>query len=117
LYNLIILQFFANDSLCTDSLYGIAGVLVLYTGYLRVTEYGKGWDFYSHEPIFWVKMLLFAIMGSSSFFPTTKIIQRAIQTKNASDGKEGALPPEPMSEKLAARMVKVINGELLVSQK
>ena len=42
-----------------DSVYGIAGVLVLYTGYLRATEYGKGWEFYSHEPIFWVKMWLF----------------------------------------------------------
>ena len=31
-----------------DSVYGLAGVLVLYTGYLRVTQYGKGWEFYSH---------------------------------------------------------------------
>ena len=28
-----------------DSVYGVAGVLVLYTGYLRVTQYGKGWEF------------------------------------------------------------------------
>ena len=44
-----------------DSVYGIAGVLVLYSGYLRVTQYGKGWEFYSHEPIFWFKMFLFAV--------------------------------------------------------
>lgn len=105
----------ADDELklvIADSVYGIAGVLVLVSGYFRVTEYGKGWDFYSHEPIFWVKMFLFAVMGSSSFFPTIKIIQRAVQSKNASDGK--GEPPEPLSEKLAARMIKVINGELLV---
>jgi hypothetical protein len=27
-----------------DIVYGIAGVLVLVTGYLRVTQYGKGWE-------------------------------------------------------------------------
>ena len=88
-----------------DSVYGIAGVLVLYTGYLRATEYGKGWEFYSHEPIFWVKMWLFTVMGSSSLFPTIKIIQRA-----AAKAKGEV---EPMSEKLAARITKVVNGELL----
>ena len=61
----------AKTLVVADSVYGIAGVLVLYTGYLRVTQYGKGWEFYSHEPIFWVKMGLFAVMGSSSLFCTT----------------------------------------------
>lgn len=88
-----------------DSVYGIAGVLVLYTGYLRATEYGKGWEFYAHEPIFWVKMWLFTVMGSSSLFPTIKIIQRA-----AAKAKGEV---EPMSEKLANRITKVVNGELL----
>jgi uncharacterized membrane protein len=88
-----------------DSIYGIAGVLVLYTGYLRATEYGKGWEFYSHEPIFWVKMWLFTVMGSSSLFPTIKIIGRA-----AAKAKGEV---EPMSEKLATRITKIVNGELL----
>ena len=70
-----------------DIVYGLAGTLVLATGYFRVVQFGKGWEFYSHEPIFWVKMLLFSIMGSSSLFPTIKIVQRAIQKKNAEDGK------------------------------
>jgi putative membrane protein len=89
-----------------DIVYGIAGVLVLYTGYLRVTEFGKGWDFYQHSPVFWVKMLLFSIMGSSSLFPTIKIIQRLVARRN---GEE--VPP--MSEKLASRMTTIMNGELL----
>ena len=96
-----------------DILYGLAGTLVLVSGYFRATQYGKGWEFYAHEPIFWLKMTLFSIMGSASFFPTTKIIQRAIAIKNAEDGKEGASFPEPMSEKLAERMIKIINGEIL----
>ena len=102
-----------NAVVFADTLYGLAGVLVLITGYLRVTQYGKGWDFYSHEPIFWLKALLFTIMGSSSFFPTIKIVQRAIQTRNANEGKDKM--PLPLSEKLAQRMIKIINGELLVT--
>ena len=96
-----------------DIAYGLAGTLVLVSGYFRATQYGKGWEFYAHEPLFWVKMTLFSIMGSASFFPTTKIIQRAIAIKNAEDGKEGCSFPEPMSEKLAGRMKKIINGEIL----
>ena len=95
-----------------DSIYGIAGVLVLVSGYFRLTQYGKGWEFYSHEPIFWVKMLLFSIMGSSSLFPTIKLVQRAIVAKNFKDGKITEAPA-PMTEALANRIIKVVNGELL----
>lgn len=84
-----------------DIVYGLAGVLVLASGYFRVTEYGKGWEFYSHEPVFWIKMLLFSVMGASSLFLTIKIIQRAVSIKNAEDSKEGAVMPAPLSEKLA----------------
>lgn len=92
-----------------DIVYGGAGLLVVVTGYLRVTQYGKGWEFYAHSPIFWLKMVLVAVMGAASFFPTTKIIQRAVALR----GVGGASPPEPMSEKLAARMTSIINAELL----
>ncbi len=44
-----------------DSVYGLAGLLVLATGYLRVTQYGKGWEFYAHEPVFWVKLVLVSV--------------------------------------------------------
>ena len=97
----------AQTLVIADSVYGIAGVLVLYTGYLRVTQYGKGWEYYAHEPVFWVKMGLFAVMGSSSLFCTTKIVQMAI-AKTA--GEENATV---LGEKLSARMQKIINGELL----
>jgi len=89
-----------------DITYGGAGLLVLVTGVLRVTQYGKGWEFYQHEPIFWLKLTLVAVTGAASFFPTTKIIQRAVAMR-------GANPPEPMSDKLAARMTTLINAQLL----
>ena len=93
-----------------DIVYGIAGTLVLVSGYYRVTQFGKGWEFYSHEPIFWVKMFLFSVMGSASFFPTTKVIQRAISKKNAQDANE-ELPPM-WSEALITRLTSIVNAEV-----
>ena len=52
-----------------DATYGLVGLLIAVTGYLRVTQYGKGWEFYSHSPLFWLKMTLVAVMGAASFFP------------------------------------------------
>jgi putative membrane protein len=96
-----------QDTLTTaDTVYGLAAVLLSGSGYLRVTEYGKGWDFYKYEPLFWVKLSLLGVMGASSFFPTTTIIRRAIEKRN-----NGAYPP--MSEKLAGRMTSIVNAELL----
>jgi uncharacterized membrane protein len=94
-----------------DIAYGIAGLLITVSGYFRITAYGKGWDFYSHEPIFWVKMILFAVMGSSSFFPTIKIIQRSVDIRALKEGKKDGIAP--MSVKLANRITKVVNAELL----
>lgn len=93
-----------------DIAYGVAGVLVLVSGYERVTQYGKGWDFYAHEPIFWCKMVLFAIMGSASYFPTIKIVQHAIAKKEATDRGESIPPPSPA---LVKRMTSIVNAELL----
>jgi uncharacterized membrane protein len=87
---------------------GVLGTLMVYTGYLRAAVYEKGWDFYSHEPIFWIKMSLVAIYGAATFFNTTKIIQRAVDKRN-----NGGALVTPMSDKLAARMVQLCNAELV----
>lgn len=94
-----------------DIVYGLAGLLILITGYFRVTAFGKGWDFYSHEPLFWVKLCLFSIMGSSSLFPTIKLIQRSLLILDFEKGKVPSI--EPISSKLANRLIKIINGEIL----
>eukprot|EP00439_Symbiodinium_sp_Y106_P068505 s1076_g11.t1 len=91
-----------------DAVYGLAAVLIVVTGYLRVTQYGKGWEFYQHEPIFWVKLSLIAVTGAVSFFVTTTVVKRAIAQNEAGD-KDIA----PVSEKLANRMTSVINAQLL----
>eukprot|EP00440_Ansanella_granifera_P021492 gb/GFBE01023329.1/.p1 GENE.gb/GFBE01023329.1/~~gb/GFBE01023329.1/.p1 ORF type:complete len:281 (+),score=53.76 gb/GFBE01023329.1/:1-843(+) len=91
-----------------DAVYGVSGLLVLITGYLRVTSYGKGWEFYQHEPIFWVKLVLVAVAGASSLFPTITIVRRALARKDAGDAGIA-----PISSKLAARMTSIVNAELL----
>lgn len=92
-----------------DITYGVSGALVVASGYLRVVgDFGKGAEFYSHSPIFWVKMLLAAVMGASSFFPTAQIIKRAVVKSKSESGER-----EPMSEALAKRMTSVVNAELL----
>lgn len=90
-----------------DILTGVAGTLLLASGYYRATDlaYGKGWDFYSHEPLFWLKLALLGVFGGLSLFPTITIIQRTVKIQ-----QEGTI--EPMSEALANRMKKVMNAEL-----
>jgi uncharacterized membrane protein len=93
-----------------DIAYGISAILIVIAGFFRLTDYGKGWDFYAHEPIFWAKMVMLTILGASSFFPTIKYIQRSLLfTESKKTGE--AVPP--MSPKLVMRIQKIINGELL----
>lgn len=96
-----------------DAVYGIASALIFATGYFRITQYGKGWEFYAHEPIFWIKMALAVVLASSSFFPTVMIIKRAVDKKDVKEGNKDPSEVKPISEKLAKRMTKIINGELL----
>jgi len=39
-----------------DIVYGLSGTIILVSGYYRATQFGKGWELYAHEPIFWVKV-------------------------------------------------------------
>ena len=48
----------------TDIVFGFWGLLITYTGYLRATAYEKGFDFYQHEPIFWLKICFLGIFGA-----------------------------------------------------
>lgn len=88
-----------------DTLLGVWGLLLTYSGYLRVVQYEKGWDFYQHEPVFWIKIFFVSVYGASSFFNTTKIIQRSVAKRAG-----GTVPP--MSEALAARMNQLLNAEI-----
>ena len=94
------------DLLATaDIVYGLSGLLILVSGYFRATQYARGWEFYAHEPLFWVKMSLLAVVGSASYFPTIKIVQRAVAKQ------KGDVPP--LSPALVKRMTSIVNAELL----
>lgn len=88
-----------------DALYGINALLLFGSGYFRAIEYGKGWEFYSHEPIFWVKIAAASLLAGLSAFPTITLIKRGIPIFQGKD-------IEPMSESLAKRMQQVINAEI-----
>jgi putative membrane protein len=102
-----------------DTTVGLSGVAVLISGVYWALHGGKGWEFFSHEPIFWLKMGFLGVFAGLSLFPTITIIQRVMKIRQQQDqqqqpkGGEGSiLVLDPMSEELASRMKKVLNAEL-----
>mgnify|MGYP001364052852 CR=1 FL=1 len=87
-----------------DIVYGIAGVALLTSGIYRVIKYGQGSDFYTHNPIFWTKIIIFALVGSLSLYPTITYIKWAIPLS------KGKLPD--VNANLVARLMLIINIEL-----
>lgn len=58
-----------------DSLYGLAAILVLGTGTLRIMLYGNGWDYYLDNYFFIIKLSLFTIVGLLSIYPTIAFLK------------------------------------------
>ena len=90
----------------TDLIYGIAAVLVLVTGLLRLFVYGKGPDYYLSNPIFHTKLTLFVILVVLSIFPTIKFLK---WRKQMNKGEE----PE-INEKSVKKLLMCIRIELLI---
>ena len=88
-----------------DVIYGIAGLTILITGISRVKYYGQGAEFYTNNPIFWVKVSLYIIVGLFSLYPTTTYILWAIPLS------KNKLPV--ISENLIKRFKLIIMTELV----
>ena len=88
-----------------DVIYGIAGLAILVTGILRVRYYGQGGDFYTSNPIFWLKVSLYIIIGLLSLYPTITYILWAIPLS------KNQLPV--ISENLVKRFQLIITTELI----
>ena len=88
-----------------DVIYGLAGVALLITGILRVKYFGQGGDFYTTNPIFWIKVTLYIIVGLLSLYPTFTYILWAIPLS------KNKLPE--ISESLVKRFKIIITTELL----
>lgn len=89
----------------TDVVYGIAALALVLSGILRVLQFGRGVEFYTHNPLFWLKVGLFVAAGVVSLYPTFTFILWANPLR------KGELPQ--VSEALAARLRWFINIELL----
>lgn len=68
-----------------DRLYGIAAVVVIAIGVLRVMFGGKGWEFYVASDMFWAKMTAFLAVGLLSIQPTIALVRwdKALNTDPA----------------------------------
>jgi putative membrane protein len=75
-----------------DFCYMLAAVLVLATGLLRVVWFGKGAAFYLHNPVFWIKLALFAAVGLISIPPTMRFLRwkRALSYAQLPDPRDVA---------------------------
>jgi putative membrane protein len=58
-----------------DRLYMVAAVLALGSGAARVVWFGKGAAFYLHNPVFYIKLALFAAVGLLSIPPTLQFLR------------------------------------------
>ena len=94
----------AISMVIADIVYGIAGVALLISGIYRVIKFGQGSEFYTHNPIFWTKIVIFALVGSLSLYPTITYILWAIPLS------KGKLPE--VTANLVARLRLIINIEL-----
>ena len=88
-----------------DVVYGIAGVAILVTGILRVKYFGQGGDFYTSNPVFWIKVGLYVFVGLLSLYPTTTYILWAIPLS------KNKLPE--ISKNLVDRFRFIITAELI----
>ncbi len=88
-----------------DIIYGIAGVALLISGIYRVIKFGQGSEFYIQNPIFWTKIIIFALVGSLSLYPTITYVLWAIPLS------KGNLPQ--VTNNLVSRLRMIINIELL----
>ena len=94
----------AISMVIADVIYGIAGIALLISGIYRVIKFGQGADFYTQNPIFWTKIIIFALVGSLSLYPTVTYILWAIPLS------KGNLPD--VNANLVARLRLILNIEL-----
>ena len=94
----------AISMVIADVIYGVAGLALLISGIFRVIKFGQGSEFYTQNPIFWVKVCLFVIVGSLSLYPTITYVLWAIPLS------KGKLPE--VSFDLVSRLKLILNIEL-----
>tara|TARA_Y100001968_G_scaffold34043_1_gene26151 strand:- start:100 stop:588 length:489 start_codon:yes stop_codon:yes gene_type:complete len=95
----------AISMVVADIIYGIAGIALLLSGIYRVMKFGQGAEFYTHNPIFWTKIVVFALVGSLSLYPTITYVLWSIPLS------KGTIPV--VKENMVSRLRLIINIELV----
>ena len=95
----------AISMVIADIIYGIAGIALLVSGIYRVIKFGQGSDFYTQNPLFWTKIVVFGLVGSLSLYPTVTYVLWAIPIS------KGLLPK--VTSNLVSRLRLIINIELI----
>lgn len=88
-----------------DGVYGLAATLVLVTGILRVLFFGKGTDYYLHQPVFWAKVAVFGVVSLLSVVPTVSFIRWIAPLR--------AQRPPTLSQPQVSRLQLLIRLELM----
>lgn len=70
LYRAVLPAPYARTLQRIDAGFGISAILLIVTGVGRVYASHLGWPFFTHNPVFWLKMGLFASVGILSIWPT-----------------------------------------------
>ena len=89
----------------TDVVYGLAALLLLLSGVARVLYFGQGSEFYTHNPVFLLKVGIFLFVGGLSLYPTITYVLWAVPLS------KGNLPKVDVD--LVVRLRKIINIEIL----
>lgn len=95
----------ATKMVIADIIYGLAALLLLGSGILRVLYFGQGADFYTHNPIFWAKVGVFLAVGALSLYPTITYILWVIPLRKGDNPQVG--------EALSTRLAWILNVELV----
>nr|WP_257473419.1 DUF2214 family protein [Prochlorococcus marinus] len=95
----------AINMVIADIIYGIAGIALLISGIYRVIKFGQGSEFYTNNPIFWTKIVVFGLVGSLSLYPTITYVLWAIPLS------KGTLPQ--VTQSLVLRLRLILNIELI----
>jgi len=72
-----------------DLAYGLAAVLMLVTGLLRVFAGSKPAQYYAHNYLFHLKVTLFLAIAVLSIYPTVRFVKQ----RRLPDGARAAYPP------------------------
>lgn len=89
-----------------DGAYGGVAMLVLLAGFLRVFLGAPGADYYLQNPVFWMKIGAFVLVGVLSIQPTIALVRWRREAKGA--------PAFVPSDAAVARSRQFLLGEVLV---